>query len=280
MNYREITFNYTPLDGYISDLLASYLGEIGFESFQESEDGFVAWIPEEVFDEALLKNLLTNFPYADDINYRVEIVKQENWNEEWEKHYFEPIIIDDECVVKSSFHLDVPDCKFNIIIDPKMSFGTGHHETTSLMMSWLLSLDLKDKSLLDMGCGTAVLAILAAKKGANPVTAIDIDAWCIENSLENTSKNGVDFIQVFQGDASVLGEESYDIILANINRNILLEDISTYKKCLNPGGLLFMSGFYKEDMEMIQKESVRNGLILTDYKEKNNWVAVRTEYKD
>lgn len=279
MNYKEIIFDFSPADEYVFDILASYLGEIGFESFQESENGFIAWIPEEAFDEELLINLLHNFPYATGIVYQINTVNQQNWNEEWEKHYFEPIIIDDACVVKSSFHTNVPDCTFNIIIDPKMSFGTGHHETTSLMMSWLLSMDLKDKSLLDMGCGTAVLAILAAKKGANPVSAIDIDAWCIENSLENISKNGVDFIRVFRGDASVLGKESFDVILANINRNILLEDISTYKKCLNPGGVLFMSGFYKEDIDLIEKESVRNGLILTDYKEKNNWVAVRTEYR-
>jgi ribosomal protein L11 methyltransferase len=260
-------------------LLASYLGEIGFESFQESENGFVAWIPDEVFDEALLTSLLLNFPYAENVTFNVETIVQENWNEAWEKNYFEPIIIDDICVVKSSFHKDVPVLKYNIIIDPKMSFGTGHHETTSLMISWLLGMDLTHKAILDMGCGTAVLAILAAMKGAKPVTAIDIDAWCIENSLENTEKNNVDYIRVFQGDASKLGEESYDIIIANINRNILLEDIKHYKNCLNPHGILLMSGFYKEDIGLIENESVRNGLILTDYKEKNNWVAVKTEYR-
>jgi ribosomal protein L11 methyltransferase len=265
-----------PNEEYIVDLLASYLGEIDFESFESTDNGMIAYIQEDNFDEELMKNLFNNFPYSSKIQYEVVYVEQKNWNEEWEKHYFEPIIIDNACVIRSSFHKNTPSVQYEIIIDPKMSFGTGHHETTSLMISWLLSTDIENKSLLDMGCGTAVLAILAAMKGADPIMAIDIDPWCVENSIENIQKNKVNQIQVKLGDASVLGNEKYDVILANINRNILLEDIKYYKNCLNTNGLLFMSGFYREDIPLIEKESALNGLILTDFVEKNNWVAVKT----
>lgn len=276
MNYIEIQLTVKPSEDYVCDVLAAYLGEIGFESFEMNESGMLAYVSDELFDEDMLKNLIANFPYTSEIQYKINEIEQINWNEEWEKHYFEPIIVDDLCVIHSSFHQNIPVKKYDIIIDPKMAFGTGHHETTSLMISEILKTDVKDKSVLDMGCGTAVLAILAAMKGAHPVTAIDIDDWCTENSVENIQKNKVDDIHVELGDAALLQGRSFDIIFANINRNILLADIAAYSQCLSEGGLLFMSGFYQEDIPLIKKEAELNGLEMKGFNKKNNWVAVKT----
>ena len=167
--------------------------------------------------------------------------------------------------------------EYDILIDPKMAFGTGHHATTSLIVSELLQMDLQGKSLLDMGCGTAVLAILASKRGADPITAIDIDNWCTENSLENIALNHVDNIEVLQGDASLLPGRRFDIVLANINRNILLADMHLYADCLPQGGILYMSGFYTEDVPQIEAEAVKLGFRMTACREKNNWAVVRME---
>lgn len=277
MNYIEVKLSIkNGGESYIFDLLATYLGEIGFESFEETDNGILAYIDDQLFDEKLLEQLVKNFPYTSDIQYKITEIQQVNWNEEWEKNFFEPIIIDNECLIHSTFHKDIPKAKYDIIIDPKMAFGTGHHETTSLMIAEILKMDLEGKSVLDMGCGTAVLAILAAMKGAKPVTAIDIDTWCIENSLENIEKNGVGEILVLLGDASLLEGKHYDIIIANINRNILLADIKKYSACLSKGGMLYMSGFYTEDIPLIEKEANNHHLILKGFKEKNNWAVVET----
>lgn len=276
MNYIEVKFIAKSEESYVFDLLATYLGEIGFESFEEINDGILAYIDDKLFDEELMVQLVKNFPYANDIQYKITEIKQVNWNEEWEKNFFEPIIIGNECLIHSTFHKNLPKAKYDIIIDPKMAFGTGHHETTSLMIAEILKMDLEGKSVLDMGCGTAVLAILAAMRGAKPVTAIDIDTWCIENSIENIEKNGVGEISVQLGDASLLEDQHYDIIIANINRNILLSDIKKYSACLSKGGALYMSGFYTEDIPLIEKEANNYHLILKSYKEKNNWVVVET----
>ncbi|KAB2826999.1 MAG: 50S ribosomal protein L11 methyltransferase, partial [Paludibacter sp.] len=211
-----------------------------------------------------------------DIQYEIINVDQINWNEEWEKHYFEPIVIGDKCVIHSSFHTDVPQAEYDIVIDPKMSFGTGHHETTSLMIEEILSVDLNGKLVLDMGCGTAVLAILAAKRGAKPVIAIDIDPWCTENSAENIQTNGVNWIQIELGGAEKLKTVKADVIFANINRNILLEDMKQYSASLNEGGVLYMSGFYTADIPVLEEEMNHNGLKLISSREKNNWAVVTT----
>jgi ribosomal protein L11 methyltransferase len=276
MNYFEIIFFITPFEEYISDVLTSELGEIGFDSFVSTEDGLVANALENVFDEVKLKNLLDNFPFEASIDYKVTQIESKNWNEEWEKHYFEPIVIGNECVIHSSFHKNVPIAKYDIIIDPKMAFGTGHHETTSLVIGRLLQMDLQDKTVLDMGCGTAVLAILAAMRGAKDIVAIDIDTWCTENSIENIGINNIQGIKVLLGGAELLKGMHFDIILANINRNILLADMEQYAACLSSGGELYMSGFYVQDIPLIEAEANRNGLKLIDYHEKNNWVAVKT----
>ena len=276
MNYFEINFSILPFEEYVSDVLASELGEIGFDSFVSTAVGLDAYALETAFDEVKLKDLLDNFPFEASIEYKVTKIESKNWNEEWEKHYFEPIVIGNECVIHSSFHKNVPIAKYDIIIDPKMAFGTGYHETTSLVIGRILQMELQGKSLLDMGCGTAVLAILASMRGARDIVAIDIDTWCTENSIENLQMNHIEGVEVLLGGAELLAGKYFDIILANINRNILLADMERYADCLSTGGELYMSGFYVQDIPLIEAEANRNGLTLIDYHEKNNWVAVKT----
>lgn len=279
MNFIQVDFSFEAFEEFMADILAAELAEIGFDSFVPCENGMQAFIPETKFDENNLKDAIDNYPFEVAISYEIVTVASKNWNEEWEKHYFEPIVIGEECVIHSSFHKDIPVAKYDIIIDPKMSFGTGHHETTSLVIGEILKMNLTGKKVLDMGCGTAVLAILAAMRGASELLAIDIDSWCTENSLENIALNKVSGIEVKLGGAELLDGLHFDIILANINRNILLADMEKYADCLTKGGELYMSGFYKADIPVIEAELNRNGLELIDFKEKNNWVVVKTVKK-
>ena len=279
MNFIQVDFSFEAFEEFMADILAAELAEIGFDSFVPCENGMQAFIPETKFDENSLKDVIDNYPFEVAISYEIVTVASKNWNEEWEKHYFEPIVIGEECVIHSSFHKDIPVAKYDIIIDPKMSFGTGHHETTSLVIGEILKMNLTNKKVLDMGCGTAVLAILAAMRGASELLAIDIDSWCTENSLENIALNKVSGIEVKLGGAELLDGLHFDIILANINRNILLADMEKYAACLTTGGELYMSGFYKADIPVIEAELNRNGLELIDFKEKNNWVVVKTVKK-
>ncbi|GHU71806.1 ribosomal protein L11 methyltransferase [Bacteroidia bacterium] len=275
MNYYELKIHLSPNSEIHRDILASELAEIGFESFSESENGLDAFVPETLFSEDKIIQLLKNPPLIDaQLQYSIEYIESHDWNEEWEKNFFQPIIIDNQTVIHSSFHQNIPALKYDIVIDPKMAFGTGHHATTSLMVSYLLENELNGKSFLDMGCGTAVLAILASMKGAEPVSAIDNDEWAYENSLENIRLNHTSNIKVSLGDAGLLGNEMYDFIFANINRNILLADIQTYVKCMHRDSSLFMSGFYTEDQEAIRKECEKHGLKFVSYKEKENWTAM------
>jgi ribosomal protein L11 methyltransferase len=277
MNYIEITFTIQPFEEYIADILAVELGEIGFDSFVPTENGMIAYVVENKFDKEKFEQLIANFSFAENIKYAVKNIPQKNWNEEWEKNFFEPIVIGAECVIHSSFHKNVPQAKYNIIIDPKMSFGTGHHETTSLMIEEILKIDCTGKRVLDMGCGTSVLAILSAMRGAKNITAIDIDEWCVENSRENVELNQVSGIEILLGTAETLKGMTFDIIIANINRNILLADMAQYADCLPENGELYMSGFYKEDIPVIENEANKNGLKLDYFREKNNWVVVKTK---
>lgn len=277
MQYTAVHFKFAFAEDFAADIFVAELAELGFESFENDAEGIIAYIPSVNYQEQLLAGLIGTFPYAGAEIKETLTIADQNWNEEWEKHFFQPIVIDDKCVIHSSFHTDIPPMEYDILIDPKMAFGTGHHATTSLIVSELLQMDLQGKSLLDMGCGTAVLAILASKRGADPITAIDIDNWCTENSLENIALNHVDNIEVLQGDANLLPGRRFDVVLANINRNILLADMHLYADCLPQGGILYMSGFYTEDVPQIEAEAVKLGFRMTACREKNNWAVVRME---
>lgn len=274
MNYLEFNLTILPNEDYVADLLAAYLGDADFESFERTETGLLAYIDKARYRESLFLQKINDFEYADTIRYDCKEIEQINWNEEWEKHFFEPIIIGEECLIHSSFHKNLPPAKYEIVIDPKMSFGTGHHETTSLMIAEILQMQLAGKTVLDMGCGTAVLAILAAKMGAKQITAVDIDNWCIENATENIRKNRVPQINVLLGDSSFLSGKSFNIIIANINRNILLNDMKQYAACMGEGDALYMSGFYVEDIPVLEQEAIRHNLFLKSFKEKNQWAVV------
>ena len=271
-NYIEYTFTVSPFQP-ATDILIAQLGEVGFESFVETEVGVLAYIKKDDWSDDMLSSIqiLTNPKF--NIDYAVVEIEQENWNATWEQN-FNPIQVGDACVVRAPFH-EKPNVNYDIVIEPKMSFGTGHHETTYMMMQHILNHDFTGKSVLDMGSGTGVLAILAAMKGATPVEAIDIDNWCYLNAMENVERNHHPEIKVYEGDATLVEGKNYDIIIANINRNILLDDIPTYAKCLNKNGVLFLSGFYTEDMSTISDRCGQFNLEYESNIENNNWVAVK-----
>ena len=270
--YVEYNFEVNPLQP-ASDILIAELGEAGFESFVENDEGIVAYIQKKDWSDKILEsvNILENEIFK--ISFEVKEIKQENWNATWESN-FNPIQVNDQCVVRAPFH-EKPNVEFDIVIEPKMSFGTRHHETTHMMLEHILSHDFEGKSVLDMGSGTGVLAILAAKKGAKSVDAIDIDNWCFLNAKENIIRNNCEHINVCEGDVNLLKDQQYDIIIANINRNILLADIPVYGKCLGPNGILFLSGFYEEDIPMISSKCNEVELKFEKNLKKNNWVAVK-----
>lgn len=215
-----------------SEILIAELGEKAFESFTETETGIDAFVQKDLWDETILDDVYILQSEEFKIDYTFEEIEQVNWNEEWEKN-FEPIEVDGKCHVRAPFHPKT-DAEFDIVIEPKMSFGTGHHETTHMMIQHVLEMDVKGLKTLDMGCGTAILAILAEMKGAQPIDAIDIDNWCYLNSIENAERNHCQQISVYEGDAALLKDKKYDLIIANINRNILLNDMQSYVDCLNP----------------------------------------------
>ena len=279
MKYFEFTFRTQPCTETVNDVLAAILGEVGFESFVECEGGLTAYIQQTLCDENAIKIAIAEFPLPDtDITYTYTEAEDKDWNEEWEKNYFKPIRIGKDCIIRASFHEHEQGYAYNIIIDPKMAFGTGNHETTFLMISEILKLDLTSKELLDMGCGTAVLAILAHMKGAGRVVAIDIDEWAYNNALENIRLNNTNDIQVALGGAEQIPAfGTFDIVFANINRNILLNDIRHYSECMKPGAFLYMSGFYVQDIPAIEEECKHNGLALLSHTEKNNWAAVKVQ---
>ncbi|HKX86786.1 MAG TPA: 50S ribosomal protein L11 methyltransferase [Flavobacterium sp.] len=256
-----------------SEILIAELGEKPFDSFIETDNGFSAFIQKDLWNEAILEDIyiLENPEFK--ITYTFEEIEQTNWNEEWEKN-FDPIDVDGLCHVRAPFHPKT-DAQFDIVIEPKMSFGTGHHETTHMMIQHLLEMDVTDMKTLDMGCGTAILAILAEMKGAHPIDAIDIDNWCYLNSIENAERNNCKHITVYEGDASLLEGKKYDLIIANINRNILLNDMQTYVDCLNKGGIILFSGFYEQDIPFIDASCTEKGLTFVKKINKNNWVSLK-----
>ena len=271
-NYIEYDFTITPREVGAEILLAE-LAEVGFDSFVDTEDGLLAYIQEPLWNEAILSDIyiLQNPDFT--VSYTYKTIPQVNWNEEWEKN-FEPIVVEGACTVRAPFH-PAATTPYEIVITPKMSFGTGHHETTYMMLQFLLTLDLKGKRVLDMGCGTSVLAIMAEKRGAAEVLAVDIDDWCVENSLENIAHNACEHISVLLGDVSQLNGRTFDLIIANINRNILLADIPHYAASLTHGGTLLLSGFCTEDIPAITEQCTAHALRFVQNLGRNNWAAVQ-----
>lgn len=256
-----------------SEILIAELGETAFESFIENENGISAFVQKKLWSNDILENIEILKSNDFKITYSFDEIEQINWNEEWEKN-FEAIDVKGICHVRAPFH-EKTNAAFDIIIEPKMSFGTGHHETTHMMIEHLLETDVTNLKTLDMGCGTAILAILAELKGAKPIDAIDIDNWCYLNSIENVQRNNCSNITVFEGDAALLTDKNYDLIIANINRNILLNDMQYYVNCLNKNGILLLSGFYEEDIPYIEKCCTEKGLSFEKKLSKNNWVSLK-----
>jgi ribosomal protein L11 methyltransferase len=270
--YISYTFKVSPKE-LATEILIAELGEVGFESFVENEEGVEAFIQKTDWSAQILDDIYVLKSGEFQISYEMQEIAQTNWNIEWEKN-FNPIQVDGLVSIRAPFH-ENPNLKYDIVIEPKMSFGTGHHETTHMMVQHLLELDVAGKKVLDMGCGTGILAIFAEMKGAKPSDAIDIDNWCYQNSLENVERNNRKYITVYEGDASLLKNKKYDVIIANINRNILLNDMQVYASCLDENGVILLSGFYKEDIPVIDAEVSKYGLKLDKQIERNNWVALR-----
>jgi ribosomal protein L11 methyltransferase len=272
MAYIELTFSLLNNESVL-EILSARLSMLGFDSFFEDEEGFRAYCPEENLNLPEIESLMLEPIFSEIKLLSFKPLEDKNWNEIWESSY-EPVLIDDRCFIRAPFH-NKKDVEFDIVIEPKMSFGTAHHETTAQMIGWVLKTDLHGRSLLDMGCGTAVLAILARLKGADPVIAIDNDIWAYNNSCENVILNQTADIKVVMGDANSIGNQTFEVILANINRNILLNDMHVYASALNLKGLLFLSGFYESDLESIRQTATQNGLTYLDHSVKNQWVAAK-----
>lgn len=275
MNYYELYFKLTDAEDYQQDLLINALGEIGFDTFEEVADGFKAYIPVDVFDDERIGEVLAPYKEMFSFSYDIHLMEQKNWNEVWESN-FEPMQIDDQVYVRATFHEPRPEFPYEIVIDPKMAFGTGHHETTTMMMQHLLTMNLEDKNVLDMGCGTGILAILASKLGAETLTAIDYDVVCYESTIENSELNGIYNITPLCGSKEVIPDEEFDIILANINRNILLDQIPRYAEVLCDGGEIYFSGFYEAvDLPMITEAAGKQGLTYVSHLKMKDWVAAK-----
>lgn len=276
MKYYEVTFTLSPRQEEFCDMLSALTADCGFESFVSNECGLTAYVQQREFDEAALRDVLADFPVPDvSITYTIKEAEDKDWNQEWEQSGFEPIVIDNDVVVHATGHTDVPDAALHIQINPQLAFGTGSHQTTYQMMRHLLHTDLSGKSFLDAGCGTGLLAILAALRGACPVTAYDIDDWSVRNASDNMKLNGVTDAEVLEGDAGVLeGKGPFDIIAANINRNILLNDMPAFVRVLAPQGRLFISGFYTADISVLEARAVELGLCVAGHDCIDDWASL------
>lgn len=276
MAYIEIKMSFPQAEPW-KDIFTALLGDAGCDSFMDDEDEntLLAYVKKELYDKEAFDDVLLRHGLDVDFSYEISDVEEQDWNAVWESSY-DPVLIADKCYIRAPFHEHRDDVPYEIIIEPKMSFGTAHHETTSLIIEYILEEDFQGKSLLDMGAGTGILAILAHIRGAHPVTAIDNDPWAHENNIENNARNNISDITVKLGDALSIGDDHFDIIIANINRNILVNDMAHYVKALNPGGEIFFSGFYQgHDLEIIKEKAVSLGLSFHSFKEKNNWVAAK-----
>lgn len=272
MNYIELTIQVEPREQG-SDVLIAQLSELEFESFVENENGFCAYIPEPAYDESKLNLVLSLYADFFKVSYEAKMIPEQNWNKEWESN-FQPIEVDGKCYIRAPFHPAKEGFQYDVIIEPKMSFGTGHHNTTQLMLQKLMQLDVKNKPLLDMGCGTGVLAIVAAMMGAEPITAIDIDEWSYENTLENLERNNINKVLVHKGNAQILQKKIFHTILANINKNVLLADLPVYVTSLEKGGNLVLSGFFETDIAELSIKATELGLKFENKAVSEQWAML------
>ncbi|MBW4889772.1 50S ribosomal protein L11 methyltransferase [Mucilaginibacter sp. HMF5004] len=275
MNYYELQFSLQTTEDYQQDLLINALAEFGFDTFEETEGGFKAYIPEDGFFLEALDEVLEPYAAMFRFSYKPALIPQKNWNEVWESN-FEPIKVLDKIYVRATFHQPKPEFEYEIVIDPKMAFGTGHHQTTAMVMQWMLETDFTGKNVLDMGCGTGILAILALKMGAKQATAIDYDDVCYDSTIENSELNNITNIIPLCGSKEAIPADKYDIILANINRNILIDQMDCYARVLKPGGEIYFSGFYESpDLDIITTEAAKYGLKYVAHKKDKDWVATK-----
>jgi ribosomal protein L11 methyltransferase len=274
MNYFEVNILLKDAAAPDSrDIIAAHLSEFGFESFEDHETGLKAFIPENLFNENEINDALKDISEMIPFSWEINFIKAENWNETWEKN-FDPVMVGGKCFIRAPFHAPNPDAEFELVIEPKMSFGTAHHETTAMMIELILGKNWEGKKVLDMGCGTGVLAILCSKMSASEIMAIDNDEWAFLNAVENIGRNNTANIEVLEGDDALIENQKFDVIIANINRNILLAQIQNYSKALNPGGEILLSGFYEQDVPILLNESEKYHLNLKQKITKNSWVAM------
>lgn len=277
MNYIQLTFTLSPCSTDATDLLAAFLCDAECESFVADGDTLTAYVRQDLYDPQAIRDIIADFPMPEvkEISVEETLVESQNWNEEWEKHYFQPIVVADRCVIHSTFHKNVPEAQYRIVIDPRMAFGTGHHATTSMMLRHILDYDMEGKRVIDMGTGTGILAILCKMRHAAEVTGIEIDPDAHANALDNAALNNAD-IQLICGDASSLTPlPQADLFLANINRNIILQDIDSYASHIAPGGMLVISGFYPVDLPMLREAAEAHGLSYLDMMQEGEWCSAR-----
>lgn len=278
-DYVEVRLDLSPCDETRTDILAALLAEAGFESFVPDSEGLTAYIKAEAFNDSSLKEIAGEFPMETDIRTSWKTVEGQDWNKEWEKNYFQPIVIDNQCVIHSSFHRDVPECRYDIVIDPKMAFGTGHHATTSLVLRRLLSMNLEGKRIVDMGTGTGILSILASMRGAARIDAIEIDEFAFNNAVDNVALNFAETVRLHLGDASELQRISgVDLFIANINRNIITADLPAYVGTLYEGAEMVLSGFYEEDIPVILSVAEPLGLKYDSHRVMDRWTCLVLKY--
>jgi len=273
MEYTKLNCSIHPDSEVNREILIAELGNIGYESFTETDDLVEAYIPTPDFSENSLHQLFQVDFSLFQFSWNSEIIADQNWNEVWEKNYFQPLVIAKRCLIRAPFHIDYHKAEYEIVIEPGMAFGTGNHETTSLMISEILKQELNGKTVLDMGCGTGILSILASMRGADKITGIDIDNWATNSTIGNALYNNISNLEVILGGAEKIPDKKFDFIYANIQRNILLNDMHQYRNALKRGGELIVSGFYLGDLEPIKVRAAELGLQFRRSTENKNWVA-------
>ena len=275
MRYFQLDFHISPYREIMLDILEAMLGECGFEAFVPTEDGFVGYVQQDAYDKEEVGRIVEGFTQDYTIQYNIAEAPDEDWNQQWEEEGFEPIAVDNLVCIHDERHMDVPQCKYDIIINPRMAFGTGSHATTRMILRHLCQMTMKRLKVIDAGCGTGVLGILASMCGAHKVVAYDIDRWSVENTVANAKLNNIDNITVLEGDASVLPQnQAYDLLIANINRNILLADMPRFAQTLTKGGRLILSGFLLEDIVLLSNKGKEFGLNINSKKQDGEWAML------